>query len=327
MSIYSEQSSNRQSEPQELCLPFTGDEPQPSDEILPFTLEEPEIQAAMPAGFKDDEVQQAEADGAPAALAGLQEPEEPENEEEEETEAEVDDDEELPASETKTPEPAAPSAPAISEEQKRTEYEAAEAKRKAEWDAKQAAKKEAEQAALDNLAAMDDDAAMKASMKRVSTDTEKLTRRNMKDCVSEQIQTKCLEDPAFARLVMHPRKSMIHCFYYINRKAREFVEQEMKDNDTKPENGVYGSDVPDDLCYQWAEDYFRDADAKEDKEKDEEFVPKPYSGKKPAKKPAKKAAKKPTPTKAESKKPEDNGQMSLMEEPTFFDMLEEAKAV
>ena len=53
----------------------------------------------------------------------------------------------------------------------------------------------------------------------------------------------------------------------------------MKDNDIKPENGVYGSDVPDDLCYQWAEEYFRDPNAKEDQEKEESFVPRAYSGK------------------------------------------------
>lgn len=53
----------------------------------------------------------------------------------------------------------------------------------------------------------------------------------------------------------------------------------MKDNDIKPENGVYGSDVPDDLCYQWAEEYFRDPNVKEDEEKEEKFVPKAYSGK------------------------------------------------
>ena len=125
---------------------------------------------------------------------------------------------------------------------------------------------------------MSDDDVMMASMKRVSADTERLTRRNMKDCVSEYIQTKCLEDPAFARRVGHPRKSMIHCIWYINRKAREYIEREMKENDVKPENGVYGSDVPDDLCYQWAVDYFNDPDAKEDQEEEEKFVPKPYTG-------------------------------------------------
>ena len=56
----------------------------------------------------------------------------------------------------------------------------------------------------------------------------------MKECISEHIQTLCLEDPAFARKALHPRKTMIHCIWYINRKAKEFVEQEMKDNGFKP---------------------------------------------------------------------------------------------
>ena len=83
---------------------------------------------------------------------------------------------------------------------KRQAHEAAEAQRKADWEAKQQQKKAALQAELDRLAAMSDDEVMLASMKRVSADTERLTRRNMKDCVSEYIQTKCLEDPAFAQI-------------------------------------------------------------------------------------------------------------------------------
>lgn len=125
---------------------------------------------------------------------------------------------------------------------------------------------------------MSEEELLAASTQRVGSDIEKLTRRNMKECVAEHIQTMCLDDPAFARKVMHPRKSMIHCIWYINRKAREFVEQEMKDNGFPKENGVYGSDVPDDLCYQWAVDYFNDPDAKEDHEEEEKFVPQPYRG-------------------------------------------------
>lgn len=140
------------------------------------------------------------------------------------------------------------------EEKRRTEHEAAEAQRKAEWDAAQEAKKATELEQLDRLKAMSDDEIMEASVKRVSSDTERLTRRNMKECVSEYIQTLCFSDPAFARLTMQPHKTMIHCFYYINRKAMEFVQQEMKDNGIKPEGpyGAYGSDIPDDMCYQWA---------------------------------------------------------------------------
>ena len=165
------------------------------------------------------------------------------------------------------------------EEKRRAEHEAAEAKRKAEWEAKQAQKKLREQQELDRLAAMSDDDVMQASMNRVSQDTERLTRRNMKLCVMEDVQTECLADPVFARLVMKPKKKMVNCFHYINRKAREYLEQEMKDNDEKPMGGGFGGDVPDELCYQWAREYFRDADAKEDAEPEEKFVPKTYNGK------------------------------------------------
>lgn len=199
-----------------------------------------------------------------------------------------------------------------SEDKKRAEHEAAEARRKAEWEARQQAKREAEQAQLAKMSALSDEEVAAEAMKRVGADTERLTRRNMKECVSEYIQTLCLEDPDFARLTMHPRKTMIHCFYYINRKAREFVEQEMKDNDIKPENGVYGSDVPDDLCYQWAEEYFRDPDAKEDQEKEEKFVSRAYNGKssvmfKNTKAAGKKTAGKEKNGKKEEKKPQEKG--------------------
>lgn len=172
-----------------------------------------------------------------------------------------------------------PQAEDAEEARKKAEFDAAEAKRKAEWEAKQAQKKLREQQELDRLAAMSDDDVMQASMNRVSQDTERLTRRNMKLCVMEDVQTECLADPVFARLVMKPKKKMVNCFHYINRKAREYLEQEMKDNDEKPMGGGFGGDVPDELCYQWAREYFRDADAKEDAEPEEKFVPKTYNGK------------------------------------------------
>ena len=39
---------------------------------------------------------------------------------------------------------------------------------------------------------------------------------------------------------MNPKKKMLNCFHYINRKAREYLEQEMKDNDEKPMGGGFG---------------------------------------------------------------------------------------
>jgi len=284
--------------------PFADDDPfaDPSEAPVPVA---PPLTAVTTAPdtpvFEDDARQQAEADAAPAVLAQL-------NKQDEENQAETSDAESKDAAEE-------------DEDAKRKAHEEAEAKRKAEWDAKQAAKKAAMQEQLDRLAAMSDDEVMEASTQRVGADTERLTRRNMKECISEHIQTLCLSDAAFARKVYHPKKSMIHCIWYINRKAREFAEQEMKDNGFKPENGIYGSDVPDDLCYQWAEDYFNDPNAKEDEEKEEKFVPKPYAGgkssskskpkaktEKPKKEPAKKPAEKPA---AKPAAP-DEGQMSLL---------------
>lgn len=120
---------------------------------------------------------------------------------------------------------------------------------------------------------MDDGEAVAASLKRIRTDTERLTRRNMKECVAEHLAELCAKDAAFARAVIQPKKSMANCFRYINRKAKEYVEQERRDSDIT-EGGVYGCDVPDDLCYGWAVDYFND----------------PEADKEPAKQPAKKAA-------------------------------------
>ena len=110
---------------------------------------------------------------------------------------------------------------------------------------------------------MDDGEVMVASVKRIQTDIERITRRNMKDCVAKYLADLCAKDPAFARTVMQPAKTMVNCFRYINRKAREYAEQERMDNGITG-NGVYGCDVPDDLCYQWAVDYFNDPNAAED---------------------------------------------------------------
>ena len=215
---------------------------------------------------------------------------------------------------------------AVSEDDKKKAHEEAEAKRKAEWEARQAAKKAEEQKKIDELTAMSDDEVLAASMQRVSADTEKLTRRNMKECVAEYIQTMCIEDPAFARKTMHPRKSMIRCFQYISRKAWAYIQDELKANGIQPGPGQqgYGSDIPDDLCFQWAVDYFNDPDAKEDHEDEEEFVPKPYIGGSTSKSKGSKTAKgktgdkkadtsKKAAAKEPSKKPaEDDSQLSLL---------------
>lgn len=231
----------------------------------------------------DDARQEAEAEAAKATLAKLTEDSAPSDE--------------APTEEAPPEED--------NEEQKRKEHEEAEAKRKAEWEAKKQAKEEEILFAWENATALDDEALAAASSKRVGDDSERLTRRNMKQCVTEMIQIFCHEDLDLARQVMHPRKNMVNCFRYITRKAKEFVLQEMKDNDIKPSAEGYGSDVPDDLCYQWAKEYFFDMEAPEDKDPNEEqFVPKPYVGKTTTSKAKKKTEKKkPEPKKVEDPKP------------------------
>ncbi len=210
------------------------------------------------------------------------------------------------APETSPKTPANTPAKEMSEDQKRKEHEEAEAKRKAEWEAKKKAKEDAELEAWKKATALDNDELVAASTKRVGDATERLTRRNMKECVTERLQGLFREDVELAKQAMHPRKNMANCFRYINRKALEFVKQELKDNGIKPNNEVYGSDVPDELCYQWAKEYFFDMDAPEDKdENEEEFVPKPYVGK-PVSKSTKKTEKtvEKKPEKTPEKKPE-----------------------
>ncbi len=206
------------------------------------------------------------------------------------------------------PESSAP-APASepSDADARKAHEEAEAKRRADWEAKQQAREDEIQFAWERAVELSDQELTEASVKRLGDMTERLTQRNMKICVTESIQTLCYEDMDFARMVMHPRKSMMNCFKYINRKALEYLKEEMKNSGEKTQGvQMVGGDIPDGLCYQWAEEYFRDMDAQEDKtDEDKAFVPKPYTGKTTAKKKTDKkpAAKKSVPKASEKSAP------------------------
>lgn len=171
-----------------------------------------------------------------------------------------------------------------------SEYESKEAMHRKEWEDKQAKKKAAEQAELDAIHSLSDEEAMSRSLRRISEDTDKMIRRNMKVCVSEYIQALSLSDPDLARNTLLPRKTMRNCFRYIIRKAREYLETEGSLDTEEPleaENtgnhrpgslgmtGTLYGDVPDDLCYAWAEEYFRSSDIKEDQEKEDVYVPLP----------------------------------------------------
>lgn len=176
---------------------------------------------------------------------------------------------------TQEPAPAEPEPAPADDTAARQAHEAAEARRRAEWEAAQARKRAGEQEQLERIASMNEDALRLAAVRRISIATDKMTNRSMKDSVSAHIQSVCEHDLDFARLTMHPRKSMLHCIQYIFRQAQDYLSKELEAGGVKTA-GTYGGDVPDGLCFQWAEDYFRDPDAKEDQEPDSQFVPKPY---------------------------------------------------
>lgn len=183
------------------------------------------------------------------------------------------------------------------DEKKRAEHEAAEAQRKAEWEEKQRKKKEAREAKLREIAALSSSELQVNAIKQTGDQTEQFVQRNMKVCVTEVIQQKCVEDPTFARLVLNPDKCMIHCFSYIKRKAFDYLKDLAQQNEKAgfKDTDVCG-DVPDGLCYQWAIAYFQDMEAQEDKKDEEEFIPRPYhSPYTKAKKSTKSEKKKPAP--------------------------------
>ena len=88
-----------------------------------------------------------------------------------------------------------------------------------------------------------------ASVQRIREEIERITRRNMKDCVAAHLAQLCAGDPALARNVLSPQKSLAKCFRYISRKAREYAEQERADSDVT-DAGLYECDIPDDIVYE-----------------------------------------------------------------------------
>ena len=175
MGVFSEIAMEQQNSMFDSSAAFEDDEA--------FELEEMESLPVPPVGTDTVPVSAASVCAGETALADAEE--EPA-------------DEVAPAGEEKSAEEGNSAQPpaAEDEEKKRAEHEAAEAQRKAEFDAKQQAKKAAEQEQIARLEAMSDEEVIAASTQRVSTDVEKLTRRNMKECVSEHIQMLCMEDTA-----------------------------------------------------------------------------------------------------------------------------------
>ena len=101
---------------------------------------------------------------------------------------------------------------------------------------------------------------------KITKDIEKITRHSMKIQVSEHIQERCEQDSEFALAVTNPKKSLANCFKYINNKAMDWIKEDAKARGEKL-SGSFGGDVPDDICFEWAIEYFQKTDLAEDEEK------------------------------------------------------------
>lgn len=223
-------------------------------------------------------------------------------------------------------EDAAPETTPKSDDAARREFEEEEAKRKADWEAKQLAKLQMEADTVQRVGAMNSEERSIAAAERLSKEFELFSRMELKSYLTQQIQMKCYEDPELAKAALHPRKSFGNCLRYVNRRAYEYFTQERKDTgevpcDGNPAQGIYCAAIDSELCTQWAEDYYRDPFAKEDLSKDEEYKPAAYHstnrvrGKSGKKKPAeKKAAENKTDLPKPPKRPAaDDGQMTFFE--------------
>ncbi len=192
-------------------------------------------------------------------------------------------------------------APEKTEAEKKKAFEEAEAKRKAEFDAKKAERDEEIQIEWEMNTMMTPEELAAKAKESLTIDIERITQRQMKDCVGAHIISASQQKEIIARHVFHPKKNMVNCFRFINRKAREYLEEYMKLTGDKPDgNGVIGIDIPDNLCYMWAEEYFSSTDIPEDHEDEEKFEPKTY---RPSV--ASKTAKKTTPKKKDTPPPKE----------------------
>lgn len=211
-----------------------------------------------------------------------------------------------PAEPTKTPEQ--------TEAEKKKAFEEEEAKRKAEFDAKKAKRDEEVQIEWEINTMMTTEDLMEAAKNNIKTGVERITQRNMKESVAAYVIELSQKSEELSRNILHPKKSITNCYKYINRKARGYLEEQMKLTGEKPDqNGVIGIDIPDNLCYQWAEEYYSSTKIDEDHEDEEKFEPRTY---RPAYTPktAKKTApkKKETPPPKEEPKAEESAQLSIL---------------
>lgn len=125
----------------------------------------------------------------------------------------------------------------------------------------------------------DEQSRQQLAIEKLKGELKKTKNKGFADPVIAYLIRRCNEDPGFADDVLNDSKTYEKCESYVIGKARNYA------------GGGRTVAVPDETVYEWAEDYYREADGKQ-------------AGKKAVKKPEQKAPK------AEQKSPkaEENAQ-------------------
>jgi hypothetical protein len=109
------------------------------------------------------------------------------------------------------------------------------------------------------------DETAKKAKEKLEKELEKAKNKSFAEPVIGHLVKKCEEDVGFAEDVLQPRKSWSKCFDYILAKAK------------KQASGQVGCAIRDDVVFEWAEDYIRqeEKEDKKDKEKAESKAAEP----------------------------------------------------
>lgn len=108
---------------------------------------------------------------------------------------------------------------------------------KAEFDAKKAARGKKFRIEWEMNTMLSTDELLKQAENNIATGVERITRRNMKESVAAYIIELSRKNENLSRNILHPKKSVANCFKYINIKAREYLEEDMKLTGMKSRHG------------------------------------------------------------------------------------------
>lgn len=112
----------------------------------------------------------------------------------------------------------------------------------------------------------DEQSRQQLAIEKLKGELKKTKNKSFADPVIAYLIRRCNDDPGFAEDVLNASKTYEKCESYVMGKARDYA------------GGGRTVAVPDETVYEWAEDYYREADGKQ-------------AGKKAVKKPEQKAPK------------------------------------